>query len=335
MNFTLKVKFDLVITNYHKHTHQRTLKIIMKSKIIPSLLLLLGAGLLISQNPKGENAPNGAEEKIAQAIPAAAHAKPAAARKMLLFSATAGFRHQSIATGKIALAELGKKTGAYETVISDDLANFDADKIKQFDVICFLSTTQDVLTPKDIKKLSPDEAKSAQEKSLTYRKNLMEFIESGKGFVGIHAATDTLYNWPEYGRMIGGYFDGHPWNAGTEVQIDVEKGQEKHPLTAMFDGQSMNFKEEIYQLKDPYSAKRQHLLLRLNVEKSAKVGGLKRKDGDYAVAWARHQGKGRVFYCSLGHNHEMYWNPKILSHYLAGIQWAIGDLKAEVTHTID
>ena len=100
----------------------------------------------------------------------------------------------------------------------------------------------------------------------------------------------------------------------------------------MFGGESMNFKEEIYQFKDPYQSKNQHMLLRLNVEKSAKVGGLKRADGDYGVAWARNQGKGRVFYCSLGHNHDMYWNEKVLSHYLAGIQWAMGDLKAEIKH---
>jgi type 1 glutamine amidotransferase len=116
------------------------------------------------------------------------------------------------------------------------------------------------------------------------------------------------------------------------VQIDVEKGQVKHPLAVMFGGASMNFKEEIYQFKDPYQSKNQHMLLRLNVEKSAKVGGLKRADGDYGVAWARNQGKGRVFYCSLGHNHDMYWNEKVLSHYLAGIQWAMGDLKTEIKH---
>lgn len=306
----------------------------MKTKIIPSLLLLVGAGLLISQNPSAENAPKGAEEKIRQALPATAPARAASPRKLLVFSVTNGFRHQSIATGKIALAEMGKHTGAYEAIISDDLANFEAATIKTFDAICFLSTTQDVFIPKDLKTMSPEAAQAAKEKSLTYRKNLMDFINSGKGFVGIHAATDTFHNWAEYGRMIGGHFDGHPWNAGTDVQIDVEKGQEKHPLNVMFEGQSLNFKEEIYQLKN-FDAKRQQMLLRLNVEKSAKVNGLKRTDGDYGVAWARHQGKGRVFYCSLGHNHDMFWNPKILAHYLAGIQWSIGDLKADVKHQID
>ena len=67
-----------------------------------------------------------------------------------------------------------------------------------------------------------------------------------------------------------------------------------------------------------------------NPEKSAKVGGMKRNDNDYGVAWARNWEKGRVFYCSLGHNHEIYWHPKVLRHYLAGIQWAMGDYKVEL-----
>ncbi|MFY7818670.1 MAG: ThuA domain-containing protein [Akkermansiaceae bacterium] len=306
----------------------------MKTKLFFPLALLASFVFLQSNNKSSESPPAGALEKISTALPTEAAAKPMKARKLLVFSATAGFRHASIATGKVALSELGKKTGAFEAVISDDLANFEPDAIQQFDAICFLSTTQDVLSPHPqvLKKMSDEEKKAATEHSARLRKSLMDFIESGKGFVGIHAATDTLYNMPEYGRMIGGYFNGHPWNAAAEVQIDVEKGVEKHPLAAMFEGQSMNFKEEIYQHKDPYNSRKQQILLRLNVEKSAKVGGMKRADGDYGVSWARNHGKGRVFYCSLGHNHEMYWNAKILSHYLAGIQWSLGDLQAKVEH---
>lgn len=306
----------------------------MKHKLLPPLAVMLAAIGIIANKPNEEQAPAGALEKITAALPQKAWASVAKPRKLLVFSATAGFRHASIATGKVALTEMGKKTGAFETVVSDDLSNFDPAKIGQFDAICFLSTTQDVfaLHPEELKNMSDEEKKAAEANTQLRRKSLIDFIESGKGFVGIHAATDTLYNMAEYGRMIGGYFDGHPWGADKEVQIDVEKGQEKHPLAVMFKGESMNFKEEIYQFKEPYNSKNQHMLLRLNVEKSAKVQGMNRKDGDYGVAWARHAGKGRVFYCSLGHNHEMYWNDKILSHYLAGIQWAIGDLKADINH---
>ena len=177
-----------------------------------------------------------------------------------------------------------------------------------------------------------EKAKKESEKHVErLQKSLMAFVKGGKGFVGIHAATDTFYNWPDYGDMIGAYFDGHPWGADREVSIKVEPGQEKHPLVAMFDGKNQDFKEEIYQFKAPYDSKKVHMLLRLDPEKTdMKLGGIKRTDNDFGVAWARSWGKGRVFYCSLGHNEHIYWNPTILRHYLAGIQWAIGDYKVKI-----
>ena len=305
----------------------------MKPTLCLPLAGVAAALLLVSAAGDKEQPPAGAAEKIAAALPAEAYAKPAKARKLLIFSKTAGFRHQSIVTGKLALTELGKKTGAFETVISDDLANFEPKTIDQFDAIVFLSTTMDPFAPTKEQLAGMDDKgkKDAEKKTEELKKSLMDFVKGGKGFIGIHAATDTFYNWSEYGEMIGGYFDGHPWGAGTQVSIKVEPGQEKHPLVAMFDGKNLDFKEEIYQLKDPYDSKKVHMLLRLDPEKSdMKVGGLKREDKDWGVAWARSWGKGRVFYCSLGHNHEMYWHPVVLRHYLAGIQWAIGDYKVTV-----
>ena len=288
----------------------------MKPTLILPLVCTAAAVLFVSAGPDMERAPAGAAEKIKEALPAEAYAKPSKERTILVFSKTGGFRHASIATGKLALTEMGEKTGAFKTVISDDLANFEPGKIDAFDAIVFLSTTGEPFK-------GPKEAE--------LKKSLMDFIKGGKGFVGIHAATDTFYQWPEYGEMINGYFDGHPWRADTMVHIKVEPGKESHPLAAMFEGKPLEFKEEIYQLKDPYDSKKVDMLLRLDPEKSEKVKGLKRKDNDYGVAWARNWGKGRMFYCSIGHNHAMYWNPKILRHYLAGIQWAIGDYEVEVS----
>jgi type 1 glutamine amidotransferase len=270
----------------------------------PSLYLpLCGAAaafLLVSAAGDREQPPAGAAEKIAAALPAEAYAKPIKPRKLLVFSKTAGFRHESIATGKLAFTELGKKTGAFEAVISDDLKNFEPKAIDEFDAILFLSTTMDPFAPSKAEWDAMDDKgkKEAEKKTERLQTSLMSFVKSGKGFIGIHAATDTFYNWADYGEMIGGYFDGHPWGAGTQVSIKVEPGQEKHPLVAMFDGKNVDFKEEIYQLKDPYNSKKVHMLLRLDPEKSdMKVNGLKREDKDWGVAWARSWGKGRVFYC--------------------------------------
>ena len=114
----------------------------------------------------------------------------------------------------------------------------------------------------------------------------MEFIKSGKGFVGIHAATDTFYKWEEYGDMIGGYFNGHPWGAGTPVSIKVEDGQEKHACCAHLEGKNLNFKEEIYQFKAPYDPNKLHILLRLDPEQTDISRG-KRADKDYGVSWVK------------------------------------------------
>lgn len=299
---------------------------------LPLASAALALLLISAESVRADDAPAGAAEKIAAALPAEAYAKPAKPRKLLVFSKTNGYHHGSIATGKLAFTELGRKTGAFEAVVSDDLSNFEAGKIDQFDAIMFLSTTMDPFGPSEAeaKTMTDDQKKEALEKEEPLRKSLLAFIKSGKGFIGIHAATDTFYNWPEYGDMIGAYFDAHPWTSDKQVSIKVEPGQEKNPLVAMFDGKSVEFKEEIYQFKAPYDSSKLHMLLRLDPSKSdMNVQNIHRTDSDFGVAWAKHYEKGRVFYCSIGHNDDMYWNPTILRHYLAGIQWAIGDFKVK------
>jgi type 1 glutamine amidotransferase len=271
--------------------------------------------------------------KIAAAIPAAPLAKPKKARKVLVFSVTNGFKHGSIPTGHEAFRQLGEKTGAFEAVISDELANFESASIKQFDAICFLSTTGDPFMPNGdtLKGMNDDQRKEAQARGLALRESMMGFIKGGGGFVGIHSATDTFYEWADYGTMICGYFNGHPWGAGTEVSIKVEPGKEKHPLAVMFGGENLEFKEEIYQFKEPYDSSKVEMLLRLDTEKTDMNGKGNREDKDYGVSWARNWGKGRVFYSSLGHNEHIFQNPKVLLHFLAGLQWSIGDLEAPVS----
>ena len=293
----------------------------MNSKLALILPLALAAAVVpMAVGQKGESGKNA--DKIEPALPKKAFAKPKQKRKLLVFSVTNGFRHGSIASGKTAMTLLGEKTGAFEAVVSDDLANFETDKINQFDAILFLNTTGDPFFDKKIDKAE------AQAKSERLQKNLQNFVKGGKGFAGFHSATDTLKprgdKVPEYSKMINGAFDGHPWGGGTPVSIAVEKGQEKHPIVAHLNGKNMDFKEEIYQFRDPYDSKAEQMLLRLDLERSEKKN-LKRADRDYGVAWVRKWGEGRVFYCSLGHNDAMYWHPDVLKVYLGGLQYALGD----------
>ncbi len=242
--------------------------------------------------------------------------RPKRRRRLLVFNLCRGFRHKLIAWAAKAMEVIGAKSGAFETVMSTDPAVFAPESLRQFDAICMNNTTRELF----------DKAPNQDE----LKKSLMDFVRGGKGIVGIHAATDCFYKWPEYGEMMGGYFWGHPWGAGDTVTIKIDEPD--HPLCAAFKGQGFEIKEEIYQIKDPYSRENLRVLLSLDTEKTnMKKRGIKRKDGDFAVSWLREWGEGRVFYCSLGHNNPIFWRPAILQHYLDGIQYAMGDLEADAT----
>jgi len=269
-------------------------------------------------------------KQIRDACPAAAPAKPAKSRSVLVFTATRGFRHDSIPFGVAAMKSLGEKTGAFTVTHTEDAAAFEKDSLGKFDAVIFLNTTGEPFRPVDFDKLPDKEKAAASETEKRLQKNLTEFVEGGKGLVGIHSATDTFYQFPWYGDAIGGYFDGHPWTADTDVTIRID--DPRHPVASLLKDDPLEFKEEIYQLRAPWSRERLRVLLTLDqVMTDMNKPGVKRTDGDFGVSWIRKQGQGRVFYCSLGHNTHIYSNPRVLSHYLAGIQFALGDLKADTT----
>lgn len=271
---------------------------------------------------------------IEQALPNTAIVAPKEARRMLIFSATAGFRHRSIPTGLIAFEKLGEATGAYDAVVSDDPANFEADVLKTFDSVLLLSPTLDFFMPnrKQRKNFSGEEWAELQARHDRLVDNLVDYVEAGGGLVGIHSATDSCYDHKEYGHTIGGYFDGHPWRHNNNVTIVIEDS-EHAIIKPVFQGmKDFRIQDEIYQFKDsPYSREHLRVLLHLDPVRSDPVKGLKRADNDYAVAWVQSVGEGRVFYSSLGHNEHIYTNPLMLKHYLAGIQFATGDLEADTT----
>ncbi len=131
---------------------------------------------------------------------------------------------------------------------------------------------------------------------------------------------------------MGGYFNGHPWNANNNVTIVIEDCEHALMKPVFGDANDFALKEEIYQFREePYSRDRLRVLLHVDLARSDQVKKLKRTDNDYAVAWVQQVGKGRVFYSSIGHNPHIYWNPLMLKHYLAGIQFATGDLPADTT----
>ena len=144
----------------------------------------------------------------------------------------------------------------------------------------------------------------------------------------MHSATDTYKDWKEYNDMMGGAFDGHPWHE----KIRVKNMDPNHPVLKPFEGKDFEVTDEIYQFrKDTASPDERRMLLSLSGEVEDTGKGKYGKDGLYPISWCDDYGKGRVFYCSLGHRDEIYWNPVVLQHYLAGIQFALGDLDADAS----
>ncbi len=267
-------------------------------------------------------------KKIEAALPSEAPAKPAKPRKILIFDRTEGFKHDSIPCGDKAIELMGEKTGAYTVDVSDDMDVFTPQNLAKYDAVLFMSTTQ-------LKFNDPKQ-----------REALLNFIKGGKGFIGIHAASDNFPTWPEAVEMIGGQFNGHPWTAGGSGRKESDGWSMKvddpdHVLNKSFGGKGFVLKDEIYQIKGPYSRDTHRVLLSLDMSKARNLAPLKgkkkgeawggRADDDHAIAWIKRYGDGRVFYCSLGHRKEIYWNKAVLAHYLAGIQWALGDLQVDET----
>ncbi len=297
------------------------------SFVLGTALLLLVRLPLAAQDGQ---IPAEAQARIAAGLPTEPIVTPAHPRKVLIYSKTLGFRHDSIPVGAKALQMLGEKTGAYQAVCSEDPALFDQEQLQSFDAVVLLNTTGDFLAPH--KDSLSDEEKATLERR---KQNLHRFVSEGKGLIGSHAATDGFYGWREFGDMIGGWFTGHPWTTEVPLKIDAPG----HPLVAMFDPQtSFVIKDEIYQFGprgadyQPYSRERQHVLLSLDAAKFDVSKG-SRADHDYAVSWIHNYGQGRVFYCSLGHFDQIYWQPTVLRHYLAGIQYALGDLPVDATRS--
>jgi type 1 glutamine amidotransferase len=229
--------------------------------------------------------------------------------------------HASIADANYAIAEMGEITSAYETTISSDIQVFRPESLKQFDAICFNNTSGVLFEDPEL------------------RQSLLDFVRNGKGFIGIHAAGATFVQWPKYdqfpefGVMLGGYENGgHPWKPDETITLRVE--EPTHPVNRAFKIPGFKLKDEVFQFQAPYSRKNLRVLLSIDPDKTDMSPGRRilperMADRDLAISWVKDYEKGRVFYTSLGHNRDIFWNQMLLTHILDGIQFAIGDLKAD------
>lgn len=261
---------------------------------------------------------------IVEAVPDQSTAKPQSPRRVLVFYRCEGFIHTSIPHGNLATEQMGRKTGAFQVDLADTYDVFTPENLTRYDAVVLNNTTH-------LKFPQPEQERA-----------LLDFVAGGKGLVGYHAATDNFYAHPEAAAMIGGQFNGHPWNAGGTWAFKLDDPQ--HTLNQAFGGQGFWHQDEIYQYRpDTYQGPEVlRLLVSLDMTKQAVTDPIKDEGdkGGYGpgprevpVSWVRRYGEGRVFVTNLGHREETYWHPAVLRHMLDGIQFAVGDLEVDTTPT--
>ena len=213
--------------------------------------------------------------------------------RVLMLTATAGFRHDSIPTAQTVMAALSASTGDFIVTMTEDLGSIRATALTDYHVLFFALTSGEL-------PLSPEQ-KGA----------MLEFVRGGKGFIGVHSASDTLYGWPDYGRLVGAYFQEHPWTQQGTIVVE----DQAHPATRGLD-QRFSLLEEFYTFRENPRAQVQ-VLLRLD---AASVGAI----GDYPLAWAHAYGNGRAYYNALGHFTSTWNDSRFQQQLVSAIRWAAG-----------
>lgn len=229
-----------------------------------------------------------------------AGAAPQLPFKVLVFSLTTGFRHGPAIDASIPeLTKLGAESGLFTVDHSEELSALSAENLRQYRVVIFSNTTGNW-------KLT-----DAQ------RAEFIGWVKGGGGFIGAHAATDTNYDWPDYGDLIGGWFDGHPWHQ--EVGVIVE--DPSHPAA---EGVPPYFTitDEIYQHRN-WARDKVRVVMKLDTRSvDMTLPAVKRKDGDFGLVWCKEYGQGRSLYSAFGHRPEVWRDPRIHAHLLGCIKWA-------------
>lgn len=254
--------------------------------------------------------------RIVAALPAKAVATPRRPRKLLIFDGSAN--HPSVPYADLAMQLMGEKTGAFTATISGDPSVLQADSLKQYDAVYLnnnVGTTVDVFGTPEL------------------RRGFLDYVSNGGGLVASHGASVASPNWKEFGELLGASGASHR-ESDEKAIVHIE--DPSHPITRAFNGQPFELLDEFYRFQAPFSRERLRVLMTVdaasvNEQQGRCYGRCFRDDNDYAITWIRQEGKGRVFYTALGHNPDLFWDPRMLEMFLAGTQYALGDLDADAT----
>jgi hypothetical protein len=230
---------------------------------------------------------------------AAAPAAGAAPERVLFFTLSAGFRHEVIPLAQGTIRQMAAQSGAFAEETSEDVGIFAPDRLRRFSVIIFFTSGE----------LPMNAAQKAA---------FLAFVRGGKGFVGIHSATDTFYQWPGYLELIGGYFNDHPWHQKVRIAV----ADPASPLVS-FLAPAFEIDDEIYQISD-FDFRTCHVLLRLDPSSvDLNRPTVHPRFYGWPLAWTRGYGRGRVFYLALGHEEKVWRDPRYQRLLLEGLLWTM------------
>ncbi len=294
------------------------------------LSVLVIAGSLVAwiatAAAQGPNRELSSEEKarLEAVLPAAAPAVAGEPRRLLIYDGNVDYGgHGSIPYANYAFTRMGEKTGAFTTVVSRDPSVFQKDHLEPFDAVCLNNTVGNLFTDPVL------------------RQNLLEFVLAGGGLLGIHGTTVAFTDfrqgaretWPEFGRMLGGRGAAH---LAQDERVCIKLDSPDHPLNRPFEGKGFEHVSEFFRVRGPYSRDRVHVLFSIDAARTelppkGTKPGVERADEDYALAWTRNYGRGRVVYSTIGHSPTDFMDPKILRFYLGAIQFIMGDMDGTTT----
>ena len=219
--------------------------------------------------------------------------------RILYFTYSAGYRHEVIPLSRTILTRMGNASGVFEVNATEDISDFSTENLERYAAVMFYTTGE--LPMSGAQKMA-----------------LVDFVRSGRGFIGVHSATDTFYTWPDYLDLIGGYFNGHPWHQTVTIEV-ADAGD---PMVA-FLGSSLQLDDEIYQISD-FDYRGSHVNLRLapsSVDLSKP--GVHQRFYGWPLAWTRSYGEGRVFYTALGHEASVWQDARYQRILTNAILWSI------------
>ncbi len=286
----------------------------------PGTLLVLSLAAAFAQEqtprPQGVRGPKPVtpeeRQKIEAALPATAPAKPKKSRRILIVDNNVGRGgHPSIPHADMAIELIGKKLGTWQAELNNDPTVWKPENLKQYDGVFLNNTIGDIFGSQEA------------------RDSFASWLRDGGGLIGNHAATVTAQEWKEFGEIIGARGASHRM---IDEKVMVKLDLPDNPINAAFNGKDFEFVDEFFRFQEPYSREINTVLLSIDVARTDMnqgrcFGKCTRDDNDYPISWIRKYGKGRVFYCSLGHSPYVFWDPKVLQHFVAGIQYALGDLE--------